>query len=301
MTTRYVSDTILREKNVSLFLDILSLTKPRLSALVIFTSALGLFLAPGQVPLFTTFVSIAATSGLVAGACVINCWMERDIDRLMERTKNRPLPTGRIQPRLAFILGLFLILSCLSVLFVMVNPLTGTLGLIATLTYVFLYTPMKKISSWALFAGAIPGAIPPLMGWTTVTNSIGSLGMILFGILFVWQLPHFLSISMYHSKDYNNADFKIFPTQIGISKTIHKITIYTFILMVISLAPFYIGAANKIYRDFILLFGGSFFVFSLLGYRKQASTDALMAWARKYFYASLIYLPVVFLGMIFFK
>ena len=301
MTAPSVAVDVVGEKKVSVFLDFLSLTKPRLSALVIFTSALGLFLAPGEVSTLTTLISIAGTSGLVAGACVINCWMERDIDRLMERTKNRPLPAGRISPPVAFIMGLCLIISCLAVLFLFVNYLTGLLGLIATLTYVFLYTPLKKISSWALFAGAIPGAIPPLMGWTTVTNSISLIGLVLFGILFVWQLPHFLSISLYHSKDYNNADFKIFPTQIGFSNTVHQITFYTFLLLVISLAPYYLQVTNRYYRDFILLIGGAFTVLSLMGYPKLGSPDGLMIWARKYFYASLIYLPLVFIGMIFFK
>lgn len=301
MATRFVTTDHVIEKKPSFFVDVLSLTKPRLSSLVIFTSAFGLFLAPGSVSFATALISIMATSGLVGGACAINCWMEKDSDALMERTKNRPLPSGRLSPSLALTLGVLLITICLATLFLTINPLTGFLGLTATLTYVFLYTPMKKISSWALFAGAIPGAIPPLMGWTSVTNSIGSLGLVLFGILFVWQLPHFLSISMYHAKDYNNADFKIFPTQIGTRNTIHQIAVYTFILFLISLLPYYIGQASDIYRNFMFLIGGAFFVYSLFGYQKEHKTDDLMIWSRRYFYASLIYLPFVFLGLIFFK
>jgi protoheme IX farnesyltransferase len=301
MTSRTVISEPISEKKVSFLLDLFSLTKPRLSALVIFTSALGIFLAPTQIDLMTALISIVATSGLVGGACAINCWMEKDSDALMERTKNRPLPSGRIKPTIALILGLFLITICLGTLFAFVNTITGTLGLIATVVYVFLYTPMKKISSWALFAGAIPGAIPPLMGWTTATNSIGSLGMVLFGILFIWQLPHFLSISMYHAKDYNNADFKIFPTQIGTRNTIHKIAIYTLMLFMISMIPYYLEVANVLYRDSIILIGGAFFVYSLVGYAKMGKEEELNLWARRYFYASLIYLPLVFVAMIVFK
>lgn len=301
MTTRIVTSEAVTEKKISFLSDLFSLTKPRLSALVIFTSALGIFLAPVQIDTLTAIISIVATSGLVGGACAINCWMEKDVDALMERTKNRPLPSGRIKPSVALGLGLFLIAICLGTLFVFVNALTGALGLIATLVYVFLYTPMKKISSWALFAGAIPGAIPPLMGWTTATNSLGTLGLVLFGILFIWQLPHFLSISMYHANDYNNADFKIFPTQIGTRNTIHKIAIYTFLLFMISLIPFYIEAANILYRDSILLLGGAFFVYSLMGYSKMGKEEELNLWSRRYFYASLIYLPLVFIAMIVFK
>ncbi len=301
MATRIVTVEVLTDKKDSVLSDLLSLTKPRLSALVIFTSALGIFLAPVQIDLVTAFISIIATSGLVGGACAINCWIEKDSDALMERTKNRPLPSGRISPGIALGLGLFLITVCLGILFLYVNTLTGLLGLIATLVYVFLYTPMKKISSWALFAGAIPGAIPPLMGWTTATNSFGALGLVLFAILFMWQLPHFLSISMYHADDYNNADMKIFPTQIGIRNTIHKIAIYTFLLFVVSLTPYYMMATNFLYRDFIFLLGGAFFVYALLGYKKLDNKEALNLWARRYFYASLIYLPLVFVAMIVFK
>jgi len=155
MTTRIVSNGSINEGKVSVLSDILSLMKPRLSALVIFTSALGLFLAPGFISPLTAIISIASTSGLVAGACAINCWMEKDIDALMERTKNRPLPSGRMSPAFALSIGISLVILCLATLFAYVNLLTGTLGLVATIVYVFLYTPMKKITSWALFAGAI--------------------------------------------------------------------------------------------------------------------------------------------------
>lgn len=281
--------------------DIFSLTKPRLSSLVILTSALGLWLAPGNISFFKALISIFATSGLVGGACVINCYMEKDIDGLMERTKDRPLPSGRMNPEIALKFGLFLIISCLATLFFVINPLTGILGLIATLVYIFLYTPLKKKTSWALFAGAIPGAIPPLMGWTSVTGSIGTLGLVLFAILFIWQLPHFLSISIYHANDYDNADLKIFPTHIGMRRTINRIAIYTFALFLISLVPYLIGSANEGYRNFIFLLGGAFFVYSLLGYRPEKDSKDLLQWARRYFYASLVYLPCVFILMIFFK
>lgn len=301
MTTRFVSEAVIPDKKISVILDLFSLTKPRLSSLVIFTSALGMFLAPGRIEFWTSVISIAATSGLVGGACAINCWMEKDIDALMERTKNRPLPAGRLSPMLALSMGVFLITSCLATLYFVANPLTALLGLVATITYVFLYTPMKKKTSWALFAGAIPGAIPPLMGWTSVTNSIEALGIVLFAILFIWQLPHFLSISMYHARDYNNADFKIFPTQIGTRNTIHKIAFYTFILFLTSLIPYYMGSADSNYRNFIFVWGGGFFAFSLLGYQMKEGSDALLVWSRRYFYASLLYLPCVFISMIVFR
>lgn len=288
-------------KGNSRIADFFSLTKPRLSSLVIFTCALGLFLAPGSISFFKGLIAILATSGLVGGACVINCFMERDIDKLMTRTKDRPLPSGRLSPETALQFGLILIVSCLATLFFVINPLTGILGLVATLVYVFLYTPLKKKTTWALFAGAIPGAIPPLMGWTSVTGSLGTLGLVLFAILFIWQLPHFLSISIYHAHDYDNADLKIFPSHIGLRRTINRITLYTFALFLISLVPYLIGSATEGYRNFIFLLGGAFFIYSLLGYRPEKDSPDLLQWARRYFYASLVYLPCVFILMIFFK
>lgn len=281
--------------------DLFSLTKPRLSSLVIFTSALGVFLAPGKISLIEGFISIAATAGLVGGACVINCFMEKEIDAKMERTKNRPLPSGRISSESALTFGITLIVSCLLALFFLVNFLTGFLGLIAAVIYISLYTPLKRKTSWALFAGAIPGAIPPLMGWTTVTNSFGALGLIIFSILFVWQLPHFLSISIYHADDYNNADIKTFPAHIGFRATNHRIAIYTFILMMVSVAPSFIGAVSREYSIGIYLLGGAFFVYSLVGYFHPENSNEFRQWARKYFYGSLIYLPITFILMLYFR
>jgi protoheme IX farnesyltransferase len=281
--------------------DLFALTKPRLSSLVIFTCALGLFLAPGSMDLFHSIVTIIATSGLVGGSCAINCYMEKDIDALMERTKNRPLPAGRIKPASALSFGLGLVLSCLAILYFMINPLTALLGFIAAIIYIGLYTPMKTRTSWALFAGAVPGAIPPLMGWTSVTNSIGPLGVILFTILFIWQLPHFLSIAIYHAGDYNRAEIKTFPGNIGIGRTIHQIAFYTYVLFIASLLPFYIGAATETYKYLIMAIGGFYFIYSLLGYIFEEGSKNFLQWARGYFYGSLVYLPCVFILMIFFK
>ena len=301
MTTRSVTSFVVPEIKMSLLRDLLSLTKPRLSSLVIFTCALGLFLAPGEISLFRALISVLATSGLVGGACAINCVMEKDIDALMERTKNRPLPSGRVSSELALSLGVGVVISCLVTLFFVVNPLTAMLGSIATLTYVFLYTPLKKKTSWALFAGAIPGALPPLMGWTSVTNSLGTLGLVLFAILFIWQLPHFLSIAIYYNDDYKAANLKTHPGHIGILPTLHRIAVYTLILMLVSLAPYWVGATTEGYRNIVFLLGGAFFIFSLMGYSMKPESKELMQWARRYFYSSIIYLPCVFVLMLLFR
>jgi protoheme IX farnesyltransferase len=227
--------------------------------------------------------------------------MEKEIDALMERTRSRPLPSGRISSQTALTFGLSLILGSLTVLYFLVNPLTALLGAVAGVVYIFMYTPMKRKTSMALFAGAIPGAIPPLMGWTTVMNSVDTLGLVLFGILFVWQLPHFLSIAIYHSEDYKEASIKTHPAHIGIRGTVHRIAVYTYILFLISVVPYWIGVTTEGYRNALFLLGGGYFFYSLFGYTYKEDSKELLTWARRYFYGSLIYLPSVFILMIYFK
>jgi heme o synthase len=301
MTTLFAPSIDMPAEKFSLFRDVLSLTKARLSMLVIFTCALGIFLAPGAISTFVALTSMIATSGLVAGACIINCVMEKDIDAKMERTKFRPLPSGRIQPATALTLGIVLIALCLGALYVVVNPLTAILGLIATLTYVFLYTPMKQKSAMALFAGAVPGAIPPLMGWTTVTNEMSVFGWVLFAILFIWQLPHFLSISIYHADDYKKAGIKTFPTSLPAKTVVHKIMLYTVLLLAVSLLPYFLGFNNEMYFYLVALMGGSFCVLAFAGYKYEGNKVALLKWSRQYFYSTLLYLPCVFTAMLLLK
>jgi protoheme IX farnesyltransferase len=227
--------------------------------------------------------------------------MERDIDSRMERTKNRPLPSGRLHAETALSVGISLIVVSLSVIYVVINPLTAFLGLLAAVIYVSLYTPLKTKTSLALFAGAVPGAIPPLMGWTSVTHSIEPLGVIIFAILFVWQLPHFLSISIYHAEDYNNASIKTFPAQIGFRSTQHRIVVYTFLLTLTSLFPAFYSKVETPYLWGVFLLGGAFTLYSFMGYFYPTESVNFRLWARKYFFGSLIYLPVVFILMLFFK
>ncbi|MCE3013110.1 MAG: heme o synthase [Proteobacteria bacterium] len=301
MTTLFAPSIDMPAQSYSLVRDVLSLTKARLSFLVIFTCALGIFLAPASVSFTVAMVSMIATSGLVAGACIINCVMEKDIDAQMERTKYRPLPAGRIKPQTATLLGIGLITLCLAALFFVVNPLTAVLGLIATITYVFLYTPMKQKTAWALFAGAVPGAIPPLMGWTTVTNEMSVFGWVLFGILFVWQLPHFLSISIYHADDYKKAGLKIFPDSLTLKTVIHKIVIYTFLLMGVTALPYFLGYNGLEYLVFTMVIGALFSMLALWGYNFETNKPELLKWSRRYFYSTLLYLPCIFTAMLLLK
>lgn len=280
--------------------DFLDLTKPRLSTLVIFTMALGIWSAPGNIHFFQAVIAVLATTMLVGGACAINCYMEKDIDSLMKRTQDRPLPAGRIKDKEALYFGYGLILLSLPILYFSSNLLTVALGVVAALVYLYIYTPMKTKSGFAVFVGAIPGAIPPLMGWTTVTNEISSMGVVLFTLLFVWQLPHFFAIALYHGEDYEKAGIKVIPNEIGDRATAGRIILFTLSLLVLGVFPFVIGHYESM--AFVvanIIIGLIFLKVALEGIGKVDS--ALKKWARKYFLGSVMYLPVVLIMLIVFR
>ena len=197
----------------------LELTKPRLTSLVIFTTWLGYaFAAPGVRPPFNMgsdpwrFIHTLLGSWLVAsGAAALNEYMERDLDARMKRTQSRPLPQGRLRPNEAFAFGLLISTVGVAELALFVNLLTALLSLISLGTYLLIYTPLKKRTSLCTLVGAIPGAIPPVMGWTAARPTIEPGGWALFAILFLWQLPHFLAIAWMYREDYARAGFPMLP------------------------------------------------------------------------------------------
>src|SRR5512138_3497431 len=190
--------------------DLVLLSKPRLSGLVVLTCAGGLALAPGQIGVARAIVAVLGTAAVVGAANALNSWVERESDALMRRTRDRPLPAGRVEPMVALALGVAVPVFAIPVLALVANPLTALLAFVALFTYVLVYTPMKKRSTLALFVGAVPGAIPPLLGWTAVTGRLDPGGVALFLLLFAWQLPHFLAISIYLAEDYARGGLKVF-------------------------------------------------------------------------------------------
>src|SRR6516225_11424253 len=174
-----------RSRGLPFARDLVALTKPRITSLVLATSAAGVCLAPGHGTPSTLALALVGTALIVGAANALNMWWERDVDAHMARTRNRPLPAGRLSPDSALAFGLALAVVSGPMLFV-VNAATGLLGLIALVSYVAVYTPLKRHTHWALLVGAVPGAIPPLLGWSTVTGSIGMGGLVLFGVLFLW-------------------------------------------------------------------------------------------------------------------
>ena len=273
--------------------EVVRLAKPRLSGLVIVTFLGGLWLAPGQIDRWRVLMTLIGTVLLVAGANAFNMIMERDVDPLMERTRDRPLPRGVVSPELALVFGTALSCAALPLLFLGGNFLTGLLGFIALGSYVGIYTPMKRRSGAALFVGAIPGAIPPVMGWTAVTGRIEAPALLLFAVMFLWQIPHFLAIAIYRSADYAAAGFKVLPS--AISERATRVTIVGFSIVLVAatilLEP--LRVAGPRYMAVATLLGAVLIGWAAAGFRRAAAG----AWARSLFLFSIVYLTLLFVAL----
>jgi len=273
--------------------DLVSLTKPRITLMVVVTTAGGIWLAPASLGLVQTLLTLLATAMVVGAANTLNCWLERDVDKHMARTKRRPLPDGRLAAKYALALGLALDALSVPILVVVANPLTGLLAAVALVSYVWIYTPLKQRSWVALLVGAVPGALPPLMGWTAATNELATPGIVLFGILFLWQIPHFLAISMFRKHEYTAAGIQTLPASRGDGVAKWHAVLYTGALVPVSLLLVPLGIAGEIYLVVAGALGAGFLAWALVGLRKEAGNR----WARKLFLASLVYLPLLFAAL----
>ncbi len=270
-------------------LDLLDLGKPRITSLVLLTTGLGLWMAPGSLGWLRTAGFLLATGLLVASANTLNCWIERETDGLMERTRSRPLPSGRIAPVLALTWGIVLGVLALAAIWATANPLTFVLGAGALLSYVLLYTPLKRVGWWAVLVGAVPGAIPPLLGWTAGSGALSAGGFALFGILFFWQLPHFIAISLYLKDDYRRGGMRVLPLVHGDIVARRHLFAYTVLLVIASLAALPLELAGPLYVAVATTLGGGFLLLAAAGLRPAVAP----AWARRTFAYSLLYLPLL--------
>lgn len=278
-------------KPVPTFLnDLMDLFKPKLTILVVVTVLVGVFLAPIQMNIILLVISLFAIWLQAAGSLALNCYLEMDLDRLMERTKDRPLPAGRLHPRVAWIWGWSLIFIGTILLIMTANVLTAGLGLFSALSYLYIYTPLKTKTPYALYIGAIPGALPTLMGWTTVTNKLSGPGIYLFGILFLWQIPHFMAISLYRKKEYGSAHFLTFAQTHSFPFLRWNIVLYSFILMLYGMIPYFAGWRGEVYLISSMMISVILFIVAFLGFFIR---DDYNSWARTYFWATLFYLPMV--------
>ena len=270
--------------------DYVALAKPRITALVAFTTASGLWLAPIRPRLSIVLATLLGTVLAVASANVLNMYLERDTDALMSRTMHRPLPARRMDPQRALWFGLLLGAVSLPLLSLAVGPRPGLLAAIALVSYVLLYTPMKRRSSAALLVGAVAGAMPPLIGWTAATGTVDLPGVLLFAVIFLWQVPHFLAITLFRREDYARAGLLVLPNEPdGERKARRNIVSYTVALVGVSLLFVPLGVARNLYFATALLAGALFVAHGLNGLRPATGPR----WARKEFALSLAYLTVL--------
>jgi protoheme IX farnesyltransferase len=272
------------------------LTKPRIALMLVLTSAAGFYL--GSTSNFNVVLFVNAMIGialLAFGVATLNQVWERKTDALMERTAKRPLPTQKISVTEALVFGVLFCLVAEIYLAFLVNSLTAILGLIVIVGYVLMYTPLKTRTSASTAIGAIPGAMPPLMGWTASANEISLGAWALFAMLFLWQFPHFLAIAWMYKEQYAKAGILMLPVIEPEGKiTAQQIVIFTILLLPVSLAPFFLGFAGLIY-----LIGAALLGFWFLAASIKTARAKTVAEARKLLLVSVLYLPLIFALMVF--
>ena len=270
--------------------DYAALTKPRVNAMVLVTTAAGYYLGSAGRPLLLPLLYTLAGTGLAAaGTLALNQYMEREVDGRMERTRHRPLPEGRLRPAEALVLGLALLASGLAVLARGANPLAALVTAGIAVTYLLLYTPLKPVTSLCSIVGAVPGALPPVVGWAAARGQLGLEPWILFAIMFLWQIPHSLAIGRVYRDDYERGGIRVLPVvdRDG-SSTGTQVVSNCLALVPVALLPTLVGLAGSLYFLVALVLGIGF-LWSAIGLARTGSA----ADARRLLFASLVYLPVL--------
>ena len=275
--------------------DFLELSKPRITLLVVVTAAVGYALGARDFH-GTTFLAVLAGTALVAGgASALNQYAERDVDARMLRTRHRPVPAGRLAPAEALAFGLSAAAAGLLLLAAATNVLTAALGLTAFASYVLAYTPLKRVTSLCTVVGAVPGAIPPLMGWAAARGSLDRTAWSLFAILFLWQLPHFLALAWMYREDYARGGFPMLAvSDVDGASTGRQAVLYGAALLPVTLAAGLFAGAGRVFLFGGLLCGLAFLAGAALFARRRE-----VVWARRLFLASVLYLPAVLGLMVF--
>lgn len=269
--------------------DYIALTKPRITFFCLIMTVCGAYLVTDHAAPFILAMVLLGTALSVGSANAFNMIYESDVDKLMARTCRRPLAAGRLKfvhaTFFAFLLGLLSIV----VLALFVNFLTALIALFAIVFYSIVYTPLKIKTPLALVIGAIPGAIAPVLGATAIQNQITLTAFLAFAILFAWQMPHFIAISIYSKNDYKRAGFKVVSVVRSAKATRIQAVLWTFVLLIISILPVSLHLAGNIYLVCTSLIGLWFFIVSVQGLRNISDTK----WPRKFFFVSLMYLPLL--------
>jgi len=275
--------------------DLLELTKPRITSMVAVTTAAGFVMAsPGGLDFGLLLNALVGTCLVAAGAGALNHVVERDVDARMRRTAQRPLPSGRLDPDLGLLWAVLLAVSGVSWLALTVNLLTSLLGALTLSAYVFVYTPMKRLSSLATIVGAVPGAVPPMMGWTAAQDTLQPGAWVLFAILFLWQLPHFLAIAWMYRADYERGGMPMLPVlDPEGTRTGRQAILYAAALVPVSLLPTPLGLTGGVYFAGALLLSLGFLAASFAFQRQRTNLAA-----RKLLLVSVAYLPAILAVML---
>jgi len=285
--------------------DYIALTKPRITWLILMSTGIGYFFGLPHAPGWTELLAglhwwrllhtILGTGLIASGTAALNQWYERDADRCMRRTAARPLPAGRISPARALAFGIGLSVAGFLELWLGVNLLAGLIGVLTLLLYLFLYTPMKQRTWWSTTVGAIPGAMPPIIGYAAAAGTITGEACILFAILFLWQFPHFYAIAWMYRDDYARAGIRMLPVvEPDGRSTSRQIVVYGLALIPVSLVPTIVGMSGYIYGFGALLLGLWFLYAGV-----RVALDRSLLRARGVLMASVLYLPLIYGLMLF--
>ena len=281
------ADACAEKSRVSVFSDLFKL---RLTTLVLLTTLVGFYVGTvGSIQYWLMAHTIIATAFLACGAAALNQLWERDHDAKMRRTETRPLPSGRLQPDTVLVIGAAMSMAGLIYMAAAVNLLASFLGGLTLATYLFIYTPLKRVTWLNTAVGAIPGALPPLIGWTAARNELGTEAIALFAILFFWQIPHFLAIAWIYRDEYAKAGFVMLPNvDPNGFRTSRQAVSHTFGLMLVSMWPVVFGLTGIVYLVGAFLLGAVFLVAALRFSRRLS-----LPTARQLFFASILYLPLL--------
>jgi len=277
--------------------DYIDLLKPRVMSLVVFTAWIGMVIAPVHIHPFAGALAVLAVALGSGAAGAINMWYERDLDALMARTANRPLPQGRVAPDDALGLGVLLSIFSLLLMAVATNYMAMALLGAAILFYVFIYTIwLKRRTPQNIVIGGAAGAFPPMIGWAAATGDVSSVGIALFLLIFLWTPPHFWALALYRSDDYRRAGVPMLPVVAGPRHTKRQMLIYTLVLLPVALTPTLLGAVGWIYGTIAAAMSLAFIAHALAVWRTEDDETAYPA-ARRMFYFSLLYLAVLFAAL----
>jgi protoheme IX farnesyltransferase len=277
------------------FRDYLELTKPRLSLLSVLTAVVGYFAARPESNSLKFMLLLIGTSLAAGGVAALNQWMESDTDAQMKRTADRPIPSGKVATGSAFVLGWLMCVSALFLLFALVDKMAALFTLLTVVSYLGWYTPAKRWSVWSTEIGAVAGAFPPLIGWAAGEGKVSVLGWILFGLLYFWQIPHFMAVAWTYRRDYSAVHFPMLPVR---DEAGGKVAVWSLVntvaLVIVTLLPVFLGLATKAY-GLAAAACGAIFLWRAIVFLHAEGRDIA---ARKLFFASILYLPLVLAALV---